>query len=155
MELRKDLVVKTILGALLLISVFALFILLNYLNTTQKYEKEIQKIKEEIEKQKQRIDRIYQGKIEVIATAYTSSKEECDSDPYISASGQRVFWGMIATDKKFRFGTKFYIPFFQKTFIALDRGGKIKGNRIDIWMPTKTEAMKFGIKKLVCYILDD
>ena len=92
-------------------------------------------------------------RITVVATAYTSTREECDDTPFITASGKKVFWGVIAADKKFPFGTKIYIPYFKKTFIVLDRGGAIKGNRIDIWMPRKKEAIKFGKKKLEVYVL--
>lgn len=92
-------------------------------------------------------------RLEVWATAYTSSREECDDTPFITASGKRVFWGVIAADPKFPFGTKIYIPYFQKTFIVLDRGGAIKGNRIDIWMSDKKSAIEFGKRKLEIYIL--
>ena len=101
----------------------------------------------------QMLKEIKGSKITVIATAYTSSREECDDTPFITASGQRVFWGVIAADPKFPFGTKIYIPYFQKTFIVLDRGGAIKGNRIDIWMSNKKDAIKFGSKKLIVYVL--
>jgi len=91
--------------------------------------------------------------LEVWATAYTSSREECDNTPFITASGKRVFWGVIAADKRFKFGTKVYIPYFQKVFVVLDRGSAIRGNRIDIWMRDKKSAIKFGRKKLEIYIL--
>lgn len=152
--MRKEIVIKTMLSILFLIIIFAFFVLLNYLKTTEKYEKEIQRIKEEIEKQKQRIDKIYQGKVEIIATGYTSNLICCGKDDGITASGRKATWGTIAMDKKYKFGTKVYIPFFQKTFTVWDRGGLIKGNKVDIWFPTYEQALKFGVKKLIAYILD-
>jgi 3D (Asp-Asp-Asp) domain-containing protein len=101
----------------------------------------------------QKLKEIEGSKITVIATAYTSSRKECDDTPFITASGKRVFWGVIAADPKFPFGTKIYIPFFKKTFIVLDRGGAIKGNRIDIWMANRKDAIKFGKRKLIAYVL--
>lgn len=93
-------------------------------------------------------------RIEFIATAYSSSSDECDSTPFITASGQRVRWGIVAADKKYPFDTKIYIPYFQQVFEVQDRGGAIKGNRIDIWFPSKEAAIKFGVKKLVCFVIE-
>ena len=112
--------------------------------------KELEKKIKELEKE---IKEIKSGMVEVWATAYTSCYEECDDTPFITASGDRVFWGGVAMDKKYEFGTKVYIPYFQKVFVVLDRGSAIKGNRIDIWMPDKKSAIEFGKRKLEIYIL--
>jgi len=104
---------------------------------------------------KMRFEKIERGRREVIATAYTSSREECDDTPFITASGKKVRWGIIAADKSIPFGTKVYIPYFKQTFVVEDRGGAIKGNRIDIWMEKKEDAIKFGKRKLVIYILGE
>ena len=104
---------------------------------------------------KMRFEKIERGRREVIATAYTSSREECDDTPFITASGKKVRWGIIAADKSIPFGTKVYIPYFKQTFVVEDRGGAIKGNRIDIWMEKKEDAIKFGKRKLVVYILGE
>lgn len=92
---------------------------------------------------------------EFIATAYSSSLDECDNTPFITASGQRVRWGIVAADKKYPFGTKIYIPYFQQVFEVQDRGGAIRGNRIDIWFPSKEAAVKFGVKRLICFIVSE
>lgn len=91
--------------------------------------------------------------IEVIATGYSSSRDECDDTPFITASNQRVRWGIIAADPSIPFGTLVYIKHFNQYFEVQDRGGAIKGNRIDIWFPSKKEAFRFGIKKLKIVIL--
>ncbi|MDW7998455.1 MAG: 3D domain-containing protein [Thermodesulfovibrio sp.] len=144
----------------LLIAILAILILLFLVYRIIVIAKEIIDIKSELEKFRKNIDalqnkikKIEQGKIEVKATAYSSCIEECDSTPFITASGAKVRWGIIAMDKRYKFGTKVYIPFFKKTFVVLDRGGAIKGNRIDIWFPSKEEAKKFGVKNLIVYVL--
>ncbi len=52
------------------------------------------------------------------------------------------------------YGTKVYIPQFDKVFIAEDCGSAIKGNRIDIFMNTYNECMEWGFKDIDIYILD-
>ena len=116
------------------------------------YNQKIDKLKIEIETLKKKVEKILQGKIEVLATAYTSSRKECDDTPFITASNKKVRWGIVAMDKV-PFGTKVYIPYFKKVFIVEDRGGAIKGNRIDIWMANRKDAIKFGRKKLIVYVL--
>jgi 3D (Asp-Asp-Asp) domain-containing protein len=39
-------------------------------------------------------------------------------------------------------------------FVAEDTGGKIKGNRIDIYFDSKEEAKKFGIRGIWINIID-
>jgi len=116
------------------------------------YNQKIDKLKIEIETLKKKIEKILQGEIEVLATAYTSSRKECDDTPFITASNKRVRWGVIAMDKV-PFGTKVYIPFFKKVFVVEDRGRAIRGSRIDIWMPNRNDAIKFGKKRLIVYVL--
>ena len=35
--------------------------------------------------------------------------------------------------------------------LALDTGGKIKGRRLDIWLPTEGACMRFGRRTLPVY----
>ena len=51
-------------------------------------------------------------------------------------------------------GSRVYIPQFNKVFVAEDTGGKIKGNRIDIYMKDYDTCMKWGIRNIDIYILD-
>jgi 3D (Asp-Asp-Asp) domain-containing protein len=51
-------------------------------------------------------------------------------------------------------GTKIYIPELNTIFTAEDVGGKILGNRIDIFMKTHQQALNFGRKKLTIYLLE-
>lgn len=62
----------------------------------------------------------------------------------------------IAVDPKvIPFGTRVYIPQFNKVFIAEDCGSAIKGNRIDIFMNTYDECMQWGFRDIDIYILDE
>ena len=64
--------------------------------------------------------------ISVVATAYTGHS--------ITSTGTKPKWGTIAVDPSIiPYGTKVYIPQFDKIFIAEDCGSAIKGNKIDIY----------------------
>lgn len=92
--------------------------------------------------------------MEVILTGYSSSFEETDEDPYITASGKRPYFGIVASNF-LPLGTKIKIPeiFGQKVFIVEDRMNPRFKDRIDIWFPSSFEAKLFGIKKAKIYIL--
>ena len=82
------------------------------------------------------------------ATGYSSTPEETDDTPFHTATGQRVKWGIIATND-LPFGTKVRLPdlFADQIFIVDDRmHSRFTGRgRIDIWFPSKKEALHFGI----------
>ena len=84
--------------------------------------------------------------IKVVATAYCSCSRCCGKSNGITASGAKASWGTIAADtSRFPFGTQFLISGFgDKVFTVQDRGGAIKGTKIDIWFPTHEEALRFG-----------
>jgi 3D (Asp-Asp-Asp) domain-containing protein len=48
----------------------------------------------------------------------------------------------IAADKRFDFGTEIVIG--DKTYIVEDRGGAIKGNKIDIYLDSHSECLQRG-----------
>ena len=63
--------------------------------------------------------------------------------------------GTIAVDQKvIPYGTKVYIPKFNMTFTAEDCGGAIKGNKIDIFMGSETDAYSWGRRTIDIYILN-
>ena len=82
-----------------------------------------------------------QGKsMKVNATYYGDDK--------ITSLGTVPTWGTIAVDPKvIPYGTRVYIPKFDKTFIAEDCGGGIVGNRIDIFVGTESRAYRLGVIK--------
>lgn len=75
-----------------------------------------------------------------IATAYSLMGK--------MANGQNVHQGAIAGDPRILpLGTVVHIE-GMGTFTVKDTGGAIKGNRIDIWMPSTRNAKVFGRKKI-------
>jgi len=55
-----------------------------------------------------------------------------------------VGWGIVAVDPRvIPLGTRLYIPGYGEG-VAADTGGAIIGNRIDLWMPTSTQAFAWG-----------
>lgn len=82
-------------------------------------------------------------------TAYSSTKEETDSDPFTTASGSKVFDGASACPSRFKFGTKICI--LGKSYICVDRmGSKYRnGNYFDVWVSSSQAARNFGRKKNV------
>jgi 3D (Asp-Asp-Asp) domain-containing protein len=92
----------------------------------------------------------YEGvKMQVGATAYCGDT--------ITSTGVKPVEGVtIAVDPKvIPYGTKVYIPEFDKVFIAQDCGSAIKGNRIDIFMNDYDRCMEWGYKTITIIILKE
>jgi len=86
----------------------------------------------------------------VIATAYSSTKDQTDSTPFITASGTHVRDGVIATNF-LPFGTIIKIPelYGNKTFIVEDRmNRRYSWGRIDIWFSERWVAKEFGAQRI-------
>lgn len=94
----------------------------------------------------------YQGKrMNVKATAFSSAKDEGGAYAY---NGEKLKDGHIAVDfSVIPMNTLVYIPQFGKIYKAVDTGSKIKGNKIDIWMSTKSQCKQWGIQDLEIIIL--
>ena len=92
--------------------------------------------------------------IYILVTAYSSSPDETDEDPLITASGTLVRPG-VAASNFLPFGTLIKIPslFGNKVFRIEDRMHPRFSKRIDIWMPSKEKAKNFGVKKVKIEIL--
>jgi len=89
-----------------------------------------------------------------VATGY-SANDPSQGTTDTTATGKEVYEGMIAVDPKIiPLGTKIEIR-GMGIFVADDTGGKIKGNRIDIFFESKEEAKKFGKKNVWVRIIDD
>ena len=95
--------------------------------------------------------------IKVIATAYSSTADQTDDTPFLTASGKNVKDGIIASNL-LPFGTKVTIPklYGDKIFTVEDRMNKRKGNyQVDIWMPSRSLALNFGAKNAEMEVLED
>ena len=82
-------------------------------------------------------------------TAYSSTKEETDTDPFTTASGAKVFDGAAACPAYLPFGIRVCI--LGRTYICVDRMAKKyrNGNYFDVWVTSPKEARQFGRKKNV------
>lgn len=82
----------------------------------------------------------------VWVTAYSSTPEETDATPYITAKNTKVRDGVLAANF-LPFGTKVLIPklFGNKVFVVEDRMHSRKTNFVDVWMASKNAAQEFGI----------
>lgn len=115
-------------------------------------EKEIEKVMSRFESKRKAVS-YPQGKFTVNASAYTAAADECGKSDGITASGLKVQKNeTIACPPHLPLGTKLAIE-GMGTFICEDRGGAIKGNHIDIYMETKSEAFAFGRKNLVAEVV--
>lgn len=93
--------------------------------------------------------------LDLWVTAYSSTPEETDDSPFITASGSVVRDGIVATNL-LPFGTKVKIPayFGDKIFTVEDRMHSRKIENIDIWMPSKEQALRFGIARAEILVLE-
>jgi len=89
--------------------------------------------------------------VNAVITAYTSTVDQTDDDPFVAASGKMVYDGMIAANW-LPFGTKIKIPslFGDKIFTVDDRMNERYGfGRMDIWLDADRQvAVNFGVKRV-------
>ncbi|HEX9918360.1 MAG TPA: 3D domain-containing protein, partial [Pyrinomonadaceae bacterium] len=66
--------------------------------------------------------------------------------PGRTASGQPVRRGLIAADRSLPLGTRVRLDAggYSGEYVVADRGGKVRGRLIDIWVPSNGEAIRFG-----------
>lgn len=87
-------------------------------------------------------------------TAYSPDEKSCGKwADGITASGKSVWMNggrLVAADKSIPFGTILTIPGYNnnKPVQVWDRGGAIKGNRLDLLYPTHEVALKWGVQDL-------
>ena len=83
----------------------------------------------------------------VSVTGYSSTPDQTDHTPFITASGIHVRDGVAAANF-LPFGTVFRIPelFGDKTFVVEDRMHNRYWMNVDIWFPEKDLAKEFGRK---------
>lgn len=91
----------------------------------------------------------------VEATAYTASCEGCSG---ITATGINLIENpnqkVISVDPSvIPLGSRVYVEGYGEA-IAGDTGGAIKGNKIDVFIPSKQDAINFGRKQLKVTILN-
>lgn len=88
----------------------------------------------------------FERAMDVVATAYTYTGNN-------TASGRAPCYGVVAVDTSvIPMGSKLYIEGYGAA-TALDRGGAIRGNRIDVFLETTAQAKKWGVRKVRLYVL--
>ena len=104
-------------------------------------------------------DRAPRKVIWVVVTAYSSTVDQCDSTPCITANGFDLCKAYAESELAdtiaanfLKFGTQVRLPDIapNQIYVVRDRmNSKYNGqNRIDIWMPTREMAQKFGVKRV-------
>lgn len=72
-----------------------------------------------------------------------------------TASGMKAKVGVVAVDPKvIKLGTLLYVEGYGLA-VAADTGGAIKGNKIDVCLPTMAKARKWGRRKVKVHIFRD
>lgn len=90
---------------------------------------------------------------QVVATAYSSTVDQTDSSPFITASGTHVHDGTIAANF-LKFGTRVKIPdiYGDRIFTVEDR--MRDNHKVDVWFPSREQALKFGVKRTKIVVAD-
>ena len=89
------------------------------------------------------------------ATAYEPGPRSCGKwATGYTATGLKAQKGVVAVDERvIPMGSRLYIPGYGFA-VAADRGGAIKGMRIDLCFATYEEAIRFGRRRVKVYLLD-
>ena len=88
-------------------------------------------------------------------SAYSSTVDQTDDSPFITARGTYVRDGIIAANF-LPFGTKIKIPelFGDKIFVVEDRMNSRYWHKVDIWFPERQDALEFGVKTAKIQIIE-
>ena len=101
----------------------------------------------------------YRRNLVMEATAYTLDFASTGRHPDhplfgVTASGMQAQVGVVAVDTNvIPFHTRLYIEGYGFA-VAGDRGGAIRGEKVDLFFDTRTEALQFGRQHLRVWILD-
>lgn len=93
----------------------------------------------------------------VTATGYSSSVEECDDTPHITASNRGVRWGVVALSRDllreftpgapFGYGDRVFIPGVGEFMVEDTMSWRFR-SRVDIWFPSREAAANWGVKRV-------
>ncbi len=93
--------------------------------------------------------------IRVTLTAYSSTPDQTDETPFLTAANTQVRDGIVAANF-LPIGTKIQIPklFGRKIFTVEDRMHSRFTDRIDIWFPERELAKEFGKREATVVVLE-
>jgi 3D (Asp-Asp-Asp) domain-containing protein len=113
--------------------------------STEKPEEKEEKVEESPKEEEHHSHTVSLGVYKI--TAYCGCAKCCGKTDGITASGTHVTAGRtIAAPPDIPFGTQIIIN--GHTYTVEDRGGAIKGKRIDIYFETHEEALAFGVQNV-------
>lgn len=97
--------------------------------------------------------------VRMTATGYCACTKCCGPDARgITASGKPVSANgskFVAADRKYKFGTLVLVPGYDvKPVPVLDRGGAIRGNRLDVYFTSHQDALRWGVRRLNVRVLE-
>lgn len=95
------------------------------------------------------------SKIRVVVTGYSSTPEQTDDTPFITAANTMVRDGVVAANF-LPIGTKIKLPdlYGEKVFVVEDRLHPRKYYVVDIWFENYWEAKEFGAKHTYIEVLE-
>jgi 3D (Asp-Asp-Asp) domain-containing protein len=102
--------------------------------------------------------------VKVVATGYSSSIYETDSTPFTTASNTRTRNGILALSRDllrrytpgapFGFGDRVHVTGLGE-FVVEDSMNQRWNNRIDIWFPSRLQALRFGVREVYLQTVDE
>ncbi len=88
----------------------------------------------------------------MVCTAYTNHDPTVNGLGITKSGAKTVEGATVAADKSLPFGTQIAIPELNLILTVQDRGEAIKGDRLDIFMEKREDALRFGMKRLEVFI---
>ena len=95
-------------------------------------------------------------RIDVIVTGYSSTPEQTDDTPFITAQGTMVKDGIVAANF-LPFGARIKMPMIygDKIFVVEDRMHPRKKYQVDIWFADTEQAIHFGAVSTYIEVLEN
>jgi 3D (Asp-Asp-Asp) domain-containing protein len=97
------------------------------------------------------------AKVTVKATSYSNDPYSIDVPRWRdgkTATNKVARRGHVAADwRLFPPGTRLYIPGYGEAIVE-DRGGAVKGYHLDLFVDSREEALKWGVKEMDVFILE-
>jgi 3D (Asp-Asp-Asp) domain-containing protein len=96
-------------------------------------------------------------KVQVKTTAYSNDDGSIDVEQWRdgrTATNKVARRGHIAADwRLFPPGTRLYVPGYGEAVVE-DRGGQVKGYHLDLFVDSREEALRWGIRNLDVYVIE-
>lgn len=92
--------------------------------------------------------------LKYVISTYTNRREEQTNG--ITANGEPTVEGRtISCPPQLKLGTKVQINELDHIYTCTDRGGAIRGNRIDLFMEDLQKALNFGMREMTITIVGE